>query len=130
MGDKLHDALGSGYYAEPALLILLALGIFLDYRDMNRIGDRLPRLPGERVIHPFGELRHLFWAFLADPRLLAHSLLFVQDRKQLAFSLLGTKRSSTKDISGNGKKHCQGGWTGTGSRCWRSSEPSPSWDWS
>jgi len=89
--DKLHDALGSGYYAEPALLILLALGIFLDYRDMNRIGDRLPRLPGERVIHPFGELRHLFWAFLADPRLLAHSLLFVQDRKQLAFSLLGTE---------------------------------------
>ncbi|MBO2533904.1 MAG: PrsW family intramembrane metalloprotease [Thermoactinomycetaceae bacterium] len=89
--DKLHDALGSGYYAEPALLILLALGIFLDYRDMNRIGDRLPRLPGERVIHPFGELRHLFWAFLADPRLLAHSLLFVQDRKQLAFSLLGAE---------------------------------------
>ncbi|MGB0088914.1 MAG: PrsW family glutamic-type intramembrane protease, partial [Planifilum fulgidum] len=89
--DKLHDALGSGYYAEPALLILLALGIFLDYRDMNRIGDRLPRLPGERVIHPFGELRNLFWAFLADPRLLAHSLLFVQDRKQLAFSLLGAE---------------------------------------
>src|SRR5690606_23674103 len=89
--DKLHDALGSGYYAEPALLILLALGIFLDYRDMNRIGDRLPRLPGERVIHPFGELRHLFWAFLADPRLLAHGLLFVQDRKQLTFSLLGTE---------------------------------------
>ncbi|SFF82465.1 Membrane proteinase PrsW, cleaves anti-sigma factor RsiW, M82 family [Planifilum fulgidum] len=89
--NKLHDALGSGYYAEPALLILLALGIFLDYRDMNRIGDRLPRLPGERVIHPFGELRHLFWAFLADPRLLAQSLLFVQDRKQLAFSLLGAE---------------------------------------
>ena len=37
---------------------------------------------------------------------------------------------TVKDISGNGKKHCQGGWTGTGSRCWRSSEPSPSWDWS
>ncbi|MBM7564953.1 PrsW family glutamic-type intramembrane protease [Paenibacillus sacheonensis] len=85
---KIHDWTGSGYQTKDAFLLLLVLGLVLDYVALNRIRNRLPRMKGEAYIDPLTELRHMAAAFIGRRESFAGVMAWTRERREMGFSML------------------------------------------
>lgn len=89
-----HDIFGAGYVAGPLLLMLLVTAVAIDYRGLHRLGDRLPRLLGERRVEPFREARLLLAAAPAGLPAVSNLLAFLTERRVLGYGLLFERTQS------------------------------------
>ncbi|WJH33618.1 hypothetical protein N6H14_26925 [Paenibacillus sp. CC-CFT747] len=85
---KLSDWTGSGYLTKSAFLLLLALGLFIDYAALNRGKGRLPKIEGEGLINPFSELWFTGKALFTRRETFASVLAWTRERREMGFSLL------------------------------------------
>ncbi|GLX69386.1 hypothetical protein MU1_37310 [Paenibacillus glycanilyticus] len=84
----LNDWTGSGYQTKDLFLVMLVLGIGLDYVALNRIKDKLPLMPGDRFIDPLTELWQMAAAFFRRRERFASVLALTRERRELGFSML------------------------------------------
>ncbi|WP_419156723.1 PrsW family glutamic-type intramembrane protease [Rossellomorea sp. BNER] len=87
----IHDLLGSGYASKPVFLIMLGAALFIDYRELNKVKERLPMLKGEAIINPVSELWNLFRNVFEERQRFGHLLLFYRERRELGFTLVHGK---------------------------------------
>lgn len=92
-----HDALGAGFVAAPLLLMLLLAAVAIDYRGLNRLGDRLPRLLVERRVEPLREARLLLAIAPAGLSGASKLLAFLEERRQVGYALLRERNQPERD---------------------------------
>ncbi|MPZ87466.1 MAG: PrsW family intramembrane metalloprotease [Nitriliruptorales bacterium] len=92
-----HDALGAGFVAAPLLLMLLLAAVAIDYRGLNRLGDRVPRLLAERRVEPLREARLLLAVAPAGLPGVSSLLAFLQERRQVGYALLRDRNQPERD---------------------------------
>src|SRR5690606_23002001 len=98
-GVELLDLLtGYGHFFKWGFVVALIAAVLWDFREINRVSDRLPRLPKKELIEPVTEFLTLCRAFLKGRQEWGHALLFLRERRQMAFSLLhGDEATSSKE---------------------------------
>ncbi|WP_307200089.1 PrsW family intramembrane metalloprotease [Paenibacillus harenae] len=84
---KIHEWTGSGYQTKDFFLLMLVLGLILDYIALNRVRSRLPMMEGERFVDPFTELRHMSAAFFRKRERFASVMAWTRERREMGFSL-------------------------------------------
>lgn len=84
---KIHEWTGSGYQTKDFFLLMLVLGLILDYIALNRVRSRLPMMTGERFIDPLTELRHMSAAFFRRRERFASVMAWTRERREMGFSL-------------------------------------------
>lgn len=85
---KISDLTGSGYRTKGVFLLMLAIGLVLDYVSLNRVKSRLPRMEGEGWINPVPELWYMLESLLTRRERLASVMSWTRERRELGFSLL------------------------------------------
>ncbi|MFD0618401.1 PrsW family glutamic-type intramembrane protease [Paenibacillus sp. GCM10027629] len=85
---RLHEWTGSGYKTQPVFLLMLAASLFADYWSLNKIRNRLPSLPNERLLNPFTELWNMGRSFCLDRGKFIYWLGFYRERRELGFHML------------------------------------------
>ncbi|MGG4033015.1 PrsW family glutamic-type intramembrane protease [Paenibacillus cisolokensis] len=86
--ERIHEWLGSGYRAEPLLLLMIAAAVLIDYIQLNKLKNQLPALQYEPVINPVSELLLLTWMLFKDRRQFGYLLYFYRERRELGMALL------------------------------------------
>jgi len=96
--ELLYLLTGYGHFFKWGFVVALIAAVLWDFREINRVSDRLPRLPKEELIEPVTEFLTLCRAFLKGRQEWGHALLFLRERRQMAFSLLrGDEATSSKE---------------------------------
>ncbi|WP_245600042.1 PrsW family glutamic-type intramembrane protease [Paenibacillus harenae] len=85
---KLNDWTGSGYQAKSFFLLMLILGLILDYIALYLVKSRLPMMAGERFIDPLSELWHMTAAFAQRRESFSSVMAWTRERREMGFSLL------------------------------------------
>lgn len=85
---KIHEWTGSGYQTKSFFLMMLVVGIALDYIALYRVRAQLPMMAGERFINPITEMRHMLTAFLRRRERFASVMAWTRERREMGFSLL------------------------------------------
>ncbi len=86
--ELLYFLSGYGHFFKWGFVVALIVAVLWDFREINRVSDRLPRLPKEEMIEPVTEFLTLCRTFLKGRQEWGHALLFLRERRQMAFSLL------------------------------------------
>jgi RsiW-degrading membrane proteinase PrsW (M82 family) len=92
--ELLYLLSGYGHFFKWGFVVALIMAVFWDFREINRVSNRLPRLPKEKMIEPVSEFLTLCLAFLKGRQEWGHALLFLRERRQMAFSLLYRDKTS------------------------------------
>ncbi|QHW29705.1 PrsW family intramembrane metalloprotease [Paenibacillus rhizovicinus] len=85
---RLSDWTGDGYRTRPIFLTMLALSLAADYWSLNKVRQRLPKLPNELFFNPISELWNMTAALFLDRGKFAYWLGFYRERRELGFNLL------------------------------------------
>ncbi|MGO4106435.1 PrsW family glutamic-type intramembrane protease [Paenibacillus sp. YAF4_2] len=85
---KINDWTGSGYQTKDVFLLMLILGLILDYIALNRVRSQLPMMAGDRIIDPLSELWHISVAFFQKRERFSSVLSWTRERREMGFSLL------------------------------------------
>nr|WP_273388477.1 PrsW family glutamic-type intramembrane protease [Cohnella zeiphila] len=91
---RISDWTGSGYRTKGAFLLLLALGLFLDYAALYKVRSRLPIKKGELFVNPVAELWYLAGSLLARRERFAGVMAWTRERREMGFSLLYGNREA------------------------------------
>ncbi|MDR9855848.1 PrsW family glutamic-type intramembrane protease [Paenibacillus sp. VCA1] len=105
---KLSEWTGSGYRTKGVFLMLLALGLVMDYTALNRVKSQLPRMEKEGVINPVSELWYMLEALLTRRESFASAMSWTRERRETGFSLLYGNReaeSLREDLQARMLKH-------------------------
>ena len=89
--EWLYLLTGQGHFFKWVFVAAFLLAIGLDYRRLNRVGERLPLLPGERLLEPLTELLTILQAIPRGRQVWGHMVLFTRERRRLGFSLLAPR---------------------------------------
>ncbi|MCJ7840096.1 PrsW family glutamic-type intramembrane protease [Lederbergia sp. NSJ-179] len=84
----IHDLMGSGYRTKTWFLMMLGMALIIDYADLNRNKEQIPRLPHEKVINPFSEIWNLIIAFFKSRQHYGFLLHFYRERREFNLTLL------------------------------------------
>lgn len=84
----INELTGSGYYAKDVFLLMLILGIAMDYIALNKIKHQLAMMAGERFIDPLNELIHIWGTFLQRRERFSSVMAWTRERREMGFSLL------------------------------------------
>ncbi|MCK9861161.1 PrsW family glutamic-type intramembrane protease [Paenibacillus sp. ATY16] len=79
---------GSGYHTKNVFLLMLLLGIVLDYIALNRVRSQLPMIEGERFLDPLSEMIQMWRAFFAKRENFSTVMALTRERREMGFSLL------------------------------------------
>lgn len=92
-----HELLGSGFAARPALLALVVLAVWLDYRTLGKVHAQLPPMPLKgpsassrspwALFAVLAELRLMSRALWRSPSLFPQAMGFVRERRELGYGL-------------------------------------------
>ncbi|MBD2868897.1 PrsW family glutamic-type intramembrane protease [Paenibacillus arenilitoris] len=85
---RIHELTGSGYLTKNAFLLMLALGLILDYAALNRVRSKLPAMAGERLIEPLSELLHMATSFFLRRERFVSVIAWTRERREAGFSML------------------------------------------
>ncbi|GIN58211.1 hypothetical protein J8TS2_25300 [Lederbergia ruris] len=92
-----HGLLGSGYQTKTWFLIMLAIALLIDYADFNRVRDKLPTLPHEKMINPITEIWSLLISLVKSRQQYGYYLHFYRERRELALTLLYGNKEATEE---------------------------------
>ncbi|WP_409340628.1 PrsW family glutamic-type intramembrane protease [Paenibacillus sp. MBLB4367] len=84
----LHDWTGNGYKTQPVFLLMIAGSLFADYWSLNKVRNRLPRLPNEPFLNPFTELWNILSSLCLNRGKFVYWLGFYRERRELGFTML------------------------------------------
>ncbi|WP_091182539.1 PrsW family glutamic-type intramembrane protease [Paenibacillus catalpae] len=85
---KINEWTGSGYHTKDVFLLMLLLGIVMDYIALNRVRSQLPMMSSERFVDPLSELIQMWGAFFQRRESFASVLAWTRERREMGFSLL------------------------------------------
>lgn len=86
--DLLYTLTGHGHFFKWIFVAALVLALWLDYRELNRVRDRLPLLLQETVLEPVTEFLLPVQSIFRGRQAWGHSLNFLRERRLFGFSLL------------------------------------------
>lgn len=103
--ESLHKTLGGGHWDESLLMMLILAAVVCDYVDLNRRSIELPRLAGERMIQPFGELARIVRTALGERARFGQVMHFMRERRELGFQLLYGDAGNEEDTVERERSH-------------------------
>ncbi|MEK3886834.1 PrsW family glutamic-type intramembrane protease [Bacillus sp. FSL K6-3431] len=86
--SAIHELLGSGYSEKPLFLIMLITALCIDYWELNRIREKIPKLESEKVINPITECWNLIVALIKDRQRYGYLLYFYRERRELGYTIM------------------------------------------
>ncbi|GIN72027.1 hypothetical protein J14TS2_25020 [Bacillus sp. J14TS2] len=106
-----HGLLGSGYQTKAWFLIMLGIALIIDYTELNRNKEQIPRLPNEKAINPFSEIWNLIIAFFRSRQHYGFLLHFYRERREFNLTLLygnsEAKETRLSQLTENVEKYYQ-----------------------
>ncbi|WP_243867467.1 PrsW family glutamic-type intramembrane protease [Paenibacillus sp. BK720] len=84
----ISDWTGSGYHTKDTFLLMLLLGLVLDYFALNRVRSQLPMTAAERFLDPLSEIVLMWRAFILRRESFSSVMALARERRELGFSLL------------------------------------------
>ncbi|CAG9611927.1 hypothetical protein BACCIP111899_01099 [Bacillus rhizoplanae] len=84
----IHDLFGSGYASKPVFLLMLVVALLIDYWELNRVREHIPKLEDEKNINPVTELWNLIKSLIKDRRRFGNLLYFYRERRDLGFTMI------------------------------------------
>ncbi len=94
----IHEVLGSGYAEKPLFLIMLITALCIDYWELNRIRDEIPKLKSEKVINPITECWNLIVALIKDRQRYGYLLYFYRERRELGYTVIHGNKEAKKRL--------------------------------
>ncbi|OOC52407.1 hypothetical protein BBD40_29005 [Paenibacillus ihbetae] len=95
-----HEWTGEGYRVKDMFLLMLAGGLIMDYVDLNKVRQRLPRYGQESMLNPFSELFHTLTALFSSRKRFGNLLAFYRARRELGFSFLyGNEEAKSRELT-------------------------------
>ncbi|MBA9029000.1 hypothetical protein [Peribacillus huizhouensis] len=69
-------------------LLMLVVAILIDYWELNRVREQIPKLEDEKTINPVTELWNLIKSLIKDRRRFGNLLYFYRERRDLSFTMI------------------------------------------
>ncbi|MCM3628384.1 PrsW family intramembrane metalloprotease [Paenibacillus glycanilyticus] len=105
---RMNEWTGSGYHTKNIFLLMLLLGLVLDYTALNRVKSKLSMLPSDRYIDPLSELIHLWGSFFGRREGFSSMMAWIRERREMGFILLygnAEALSVQEELRGRMQKH-------------------------